>query len=169
MAGLKWYLYSIFRLWLVTPDHGKCHGSESVVKHRRHYYQRSLSSAVCCYAECWWCRLVTLKKPCSVQFPPSLESVIMRITTLTSCVLTCSLLATSSSLLYMQPYSLRNLFYREEAVIQMLQNIQKFYKSQRLEEYLNSCAPRLQELALLHNLMDEVRTQNRNVQLLVEF
>ena len=113
--------------------------------------------------------LVTLKKPCSVQFPPSLESVIMRITTLTSWVLTCSLLAPSSSLLYMQPYSLRNLFYREEAVIQMLQNIQKFYKSQRLEEYLNSCAPRLQELALLHNLMDEVRTQNRNVQAVVEF
>ena len=67
-------------------------------------------------------------------------------------------LSSASSLLYMQPYSLRNLFYTEETVIMMLQSVEKFYSSPRLSEYLNSCAPRLQELALLDNLMDEVDT-----------
>ena len=67
-----------------------------------------------------------------------------------------STLTSASSLLYMQPYSLRNLFYTEETVIMMLQNVERFYKSARLTEYLNSCAPRLQELALLDYLMDEV-------------
>ena len=69
-----------------------------------------------------------------------------------------SSLSSASSLLYMQPYSLRNLFYTEETVIMLLQSVERFYSSARLTEYLNSCAPRLQELALLDNLMDEVET-----------
>ena len=62
----------------------------------------------------------------------------------------------TSSLLYMQPYSLRNLFYREETVIGILQNVQKIYSSRRLTDYLDSVAPRLKELDLLQDLQDEV-------------
>ena len=79
--------------------------------------------------------------------------IIMVITRIT--VFVC-FLTTTSSLLYIQPYKLRILFYREETVIAMLKNIQRFYKSRTLDHYLDSCTPRLKELALLDNLQDEV-------------
>ena len=58
--------------------------------------------------------------------------------------------------IHMQPYSLRNLFYREETIIHMLKSIGNFYKSQRIMEYLEACSPRVEELVLLENLQDEV-------------
>merc|ERR1711892_828592 len=57
--------------------------------------------------------------------------------------------------IHMQPYSLRNLFYREETIIHMLKSVGNFYKSQRLSEYLEACSPRMKELPLLDNLDDE--------------
>ena len=63
--------------------------------------------------------------------------------------------------IHMQPYSLRNLFYREETIIHMLKSLGNFYKSQRLVEYLEACAPRIEELSLLENLQDEVSVAKR--------
>ena len=73
-------------------------------------------------------------------------------------------LTTTSSLLYIQPYKLRNLFYREETIIAMLKNVQRFYKSRTLDNYLDSCTPRLKELALLDNLQDEVEHKSNYVE-----
>ena len=64
---------------------------------------------------------------------------------------------TRSSTLLTQPYALRDLFYREETILQVLRSTSNFYKSQRLEEYLTACSARIAELDLLENLEDEVR------------
>ena len=82
---------------------------------------------------------------------------------LTICFITTLVLAmlvrNTMANIHMQPYSLRNLFYREETIIHMLKSIGNFYKSQRLSEYLEACSPRVEELPLLENLQDEVSVE----------
>ena len=69
-----------------------------------------------------------------------------------------TMLPLACTLLYTQPYSLRNLFYREEAIIHILSNMTRFYSSRLLSDYMDQVAPRLEELPLLHTLENEVKS-----------